>query len=83
MEIKGKILQIWEVKQITEKFSNQDFLIETESQYPKKVLMQANEKIRPYLDKLVIGEIKTFHFDVESRESNGKYYTNIKCFKIV
>ena len=36
MEIKGKILQIWEVKQISEKFSNQDFLIETDGQYPKK-----------------------------------------------
>ena len=83
MEIKGKILQIWEVKQITEKFSNQDFLIETEGQYPKKLLMQANEKIRPYLDKLSMGDVKTFYFDVESRESNGKYYTNIKCFKIV
>lgn len=83
MEIKGKILQIWEVKQISDKFSNQDFLIETEGQYPKKLLMQANEKIRPFLDKLVLGDTATFHFDVESREYNGKYYTNIKCFKIV
>ncbi|MFZ4798460.1 MAG: DUF3127 domain-containing protein [Bacteroidia bacterium] len=82
MEIKGKILQIWEVKQISEKFSNQDFLIETDGQYPKKVLMQAMKSAQPYLDKLVLGDTGTFSFDAESREYNGKYYTNLKCFKI-
>jgi hypothetical protein len=37
---------------------------------------------QPYLDKLVLGDTGTFSFDAESREYNGKYYTNLKCFKI-
>ena len=82
MELNGKILQIFEVKQISEKFSIQDFLIETTGEYPKKVLIQANVPVRPYLLKLGVGNSAKFEFDAESRESNGKWYTSLKCYKI-
>ena len=82
MELNGKILQIWEVKQISDKFSIQDFLIETTGEYPKKVLIQANEKVRPYLLKLGVGNSAKFEFDAESREFNDRWYTSLKCYKI-
>jgi hypothetical protein len=81
MEIKGKILQIWEVKQISDKFSYQEFLIETDGQYPKKVLLQAQKQAMSDIQKGGEGMYATFHIDLESREYNNKYYTNIKCFK--
>jgi hypothetical protein len=80
MEIKGKILQIGEVKQISDKFKVQPILIETEGQYPKTVQLQL---VRKALDQIIMtGDQKTFIFDAESREHNGKYYTNLNCFEI-
>lgn len=82
MEIKGKILQIFEVKQINDKFSIQEFLIETSGEYPKKIMLQANEKIRPYIMRMGAGASGSFKFDCESKEFNGKWFTNIKCFAV-
>ena len=80
MEIKGKILQIGEVKQISDKFKLQPILIETEGQYPKTVQLQLVRKAIE--QRISVGEVKTFSFDAESREFNGKYYTNLNCFEI-
>jgi hypothetical protein len=82
MEIKGKILQIGEVKQISDKFKLQPILIETEGQYPKTVQLQLVRKAIEQIQYLQGGEVKTFSFDSESREFNGKYYTNLNCFEI-
>jgi len=80
MEIKGKILQIGEVKQISDKFKLQPILIETEGQYPKTVQLQL---VRKAIEQIIsVGDQKTFSFDAESREFNGKYYTNLNCFEI-
>ena len=82
MEITGKILQIWEVKQISDKFSIQDFLIETNGEYPKKVMLQAMKATQPHVQRMGVGASGTFKIDVESKEFNGKFYTNIKCFAV-
>jgi hypothetical protein len=82
MEVTGKILQIFEVKQFSDKFSIQEFLIETTGEYPKKVMLQANEKIRPYINRMGAGATGTFKFDCESKEFNGKWFTNIKCYAV-
>lgn len=59
----------------------QDIIVETESQYPKKICIsiwgdKINEK------QLVIGTILDISFDLESREFNGKWYTDVKAWKI-
>jgi hypothetical protein len=82
MEVTGKILQIFEVKQISEKYSIQEILIETVDEYPKKVILQINEKVRQYVLRMGIGATGTFKIDCESKEFNGKWYTNIKCFAV-
>jgi hypothetical protein len=82
MEIKGKILQIGEVKQISDKFKLQPILIETEGQYPKTLQLQLVRKAIEQILPLCHGESATFKFDAESREFNGKYYTNLNCFEI-
>ena len=82
MEITGKILQIWEGKQISDKFSIQDFLIETDGEYPKKVMLQAKPTAQSHVQRMGVGASGTFKIDVESKEFNGKFYTNIKCFAV-
>ena len=82
MEIKGKILQVSEVKQISEKFSFQEFLLQTDGQYPKTIQLQAMKTAQPHLQRMGVGASGTFKIDIESKEFNGKWYTNIKCFAV-
>lgn len=82
MEIKGKILQVSEVKQISEKFSFQEFLLQTDGQYQKTIQLQAMKSAQQHLQRMGVGASGTFKIDIESKEFNGKWYTNIKCFAI-
>ena len=60
----------------------QDIIIETQDQYPKKVCISIwGDKINE--SQLQIGNELNVSFDVESREYNGRYYTEVKAFKIV
>ena len=59
----------------------QDIIVETEGQYPKKVCIsiwgdKINEK------QLVIGNNLDISYELESREFNGKWYTDVKAWKI-
>ena len=59
----------------------QDIIVETEGQYPKKICLsiwgdKINEK------QLVIGNNLDISFELESREFNGKWYTDVKAWKI-
>jgi hypothetical protein len=84
MEITGTLVQINEP--ITGQGKNgmwkkQEFILETEGQYPKKVMITA------WGDKLNLGSFKpgskiTVGFDLESREYNGRWYTDVKAWKI-
>ncbi len=59
----------------------QEFLIETGDQYPKKVmfgLMGTKIDQNPYS----IGQEVVVSFDAESREYNGRYFTNLNAWKV-
>lgn len=84
MEIKGKIIQILDPQTGTSsrgEWKKQDFIIETLDQYPKKICISNwNDKI-PASD-LKTGKVLNIGVNIESREFNGKWYTEIKAWKI-
>lgn len=85
MEISGTIIHILPEESGTGKNGNQwrkqYFILETKDQFPKKVCIQAwNEKIEQF--GLKVGDEATVSFDVESREYNGKWYTDVKAWKV-
>ena len=60
-------------------WKKQDFVIETTDTYPKKVCLAAwGDKID--LNKIKPGQTVKVLFDVESREYNGKWYTDLKAY---
>jgi len=84
MEITGKIIDILPAQTGTSakgEWKKQEFILETQAQFPKKVIMANwNDKIDlkgDYKNKLV----KVF-FDLESREYNGRWYTDVKPWKL-
>jgi hypothetical protein len=84
MEIKGKIIEILPEQSGTSKngqWKKQEYILETEGQYAKKVCFNLwGEKIDQ--NPVKPGDLVTVHFDLESREFNGRWYTDVRGWKI-
>ncbi len=84
-EISGKIFSI--LPEQTGQGQNglwvkQTFVIETADRFPKKICLQAWNDKGELITRLKQGdEVKVF-FDLESREFNGKWYTDAKVWKM-
>ena len=75
--IKGKIAFIGDAEVISDKFSKRTFVLDVQDgNYEKKVAMQFSNDRMSKLDGLSIGQEVTVKFNLESREHNGKWYTN-------
>lgn len=84
MQVTGKLTQLLPIQTGTGKngeWKKQDIIVETESQYPKKLCISIwGDKINE--GQLLIGNLLQIDFDIESREYNSKWYTDIKAWKI-
>ncbi len=59
----------------------QDFVLETEGQYPRPVcITQWGENIEKF--GVQEGETLTAHIDIQSREYNGRWYTDVKAWRV-
>jgi hypothetical protein len=62
-------------------WKKQDFIVETDGTYPKKICISVwGDKIDGSI--LVPGKNLRIDFDVESREYNGRWYTDVKAWRI-
>lgn len=85
MQLTAKLIQLLPLQTGTGKngeWKKQDIIVETESsQYPKKVCISIwGDKINT--SQLKVGNQLKVDFDVESREYNGRWYTDVKAWKI-
>jgi len=81
MEIKGKITNVLETQTGTSAKGNwtkQNFVLITEDQYPKSIAFDAFNKDF----KLRVGELVNVSINIESREYQGKWFTNISAYKV-
>jgi len=59
----------------------QEFILETEGNYPKQVcIVMWGDNIDQFA--LQEGERLTAHIDIQSREYNGRWYTDVKAWKV-
>ena len=87
LEITGKVVKVLAELAGTsaagKAWVKQDFVIETEDQYPKKVCFTGfGEKVVPIVKTLAPGQTVTVHFNVSSREYNEKWYSEISAWRI-
>ena len=82
MEITGKLLQLLPLQTGQGKngtWKKQEFIIETGDTYPKKVCLAIwGDKID--ISKVTPGTTVTLQFDAESREYNGRWYTDLRVY---
>ncbi|MDR1098323.1 MAG: DUF3127 domain-containing protein [Tannerella sp.] len=86
MEVKGKIIAVLPVISGEGKngpWKKQDYVIEYEqnSQYPRKMVFNLwGEKIDQYT--IQEGQSLRISFDIDCREYNGRWYNDIRAWKI-
>ena len=86
LAVKGKIEQILKPETGTSKagkeWTKQEFVIETEDQYPKKVCFTLFGDKVSLVNGLSAGQEVEVSFNLESREYNGKWFHNVNAWKI-
>jgi len=84
MQLTATLVQVLPLQTGTGKngqWKKQDIIVETEGQYPKKICVSIwGDKINE--SQLQTGASLAISFDIESREYNGRWYTDVKAWKI-
>jgi Domain of unknown function (DUF3127) len=84
MELKGKVIQLLTPQSGMGKkgpWKKQEFIVETQTQYPKKVCLSVwGDKIDQF--GIAVGDQVNVSVDLESREYNGRWYTEARAWKI-
>lgn len=84
MEVTGKIIQVLPLQSGTSQAGNpwkkQEYVLETEDAYPKKICFDFfGDRVDQF--PLSLNDRIRLSFDIESREYNGRWYTNIRGWK--
>ena len=84
MEVKGKIIQKFELQSGTSKAGNpwkkQNYLLETLDSFPRKIYFDFfGDRADQF--PLEVGDMINLSFDIECREYQGRYYTDIRGWK--
>lgn len=87
MEISGKIIHLHDVKSGTSKsgkdWISQDFVIETEGQYPRKVCIRCfGDNLVDQLSFYKVGFNITVKYNLESNEGNGHWFTTVNAWNL-
>jgi hypothetical protein len=84
MQLIGKLVQLLPIQTGTGRngeWRKQDIIVETDGQYPKKVCLSIwGDRINEEL--LVVGRMLKLEFEAESREFSGKWYTDLKVWRL-
>jgi len=89
MNIKGKLIEVFEAKQLTSTFRKREFVIEyaENAQYPQYIKFELLQDNCDLIDKFAIGtEIEVF-FDLRGKPWTNKggektYFTSLNAWKI-
>lgn len=87
MEIRGKIFAALEERSGTSAKTGNNwrcaqYVLETIEQYPKKMLFEVFGEDKIQSMDIKVGEELTVFFDVDAREYNGKWYNQIRAWKV-
>jgi len=84
MQLTARLIQVLPLQSGTSRngeWKKQDIIVETEGQYPKKVCISMwGDKINESV--LQINNMLDISFEVESREYNGRWYTDVRAWKV-
>jgi len=88
IKIYGTIAQVLPVQQGVSKTGNEwkkaEYLLETIEQYPRKVKFDifGSDRVDQFAPMLAQNALVTISVNIESREFNGRWYTDVRAWKV-
>lgn len=85
MQLTAKLVQVLPVQTGTGKngeWKKHTIVVETDGMYPKKVCVTIWGDDKVSGDVLKEGNLLDISFDLESREFNGRWYTDVRAWKV-
>ena len=88
LRIEGKLLQKLNLETGTSargEWKRQNFIIETQEQYPRKVCIEAWGNSVPILDRFQAGDMVSVGINIDSTESTkqpGQWFTHVRAWRI-
>ena len=88
MEITGKIIVACEPRsgvspRTGNNWKTQEFVIETLEQYPRKCMFNVFGEDRLKEFDIKVGDELTVSFDIDAREYNGRWYNDLRAWRVV
>lgn len=85
LSVQGKVIQVLTRESGQSKqgkdWQKQGFILETVEQYPRKIAIYLwGEKVDQY--PVSVGETLTAHINIESREFQGRWYTEVGAWRV-
>lgn len=86
MELTGIVIAVLEPRSGVSKQGNawktQEYVIETQDQYPKKMCFELYGEDKIQQAKILVGEQLKVFFDIDAREWNGRWFNSIRAWKV-
>ncbi|MCQ2066844.1 MAG: DUF3127 domain-containing protein [Bacteroidaceae bacterium] len=87
MELTGKIIQVLEARSGVAKSSGnswkvQEYVIETQEQFPHRMMFSIFGEDKIQQAAINAGDEVTVSFDINCREFNGRWYNDIRAWKV-
>ncbi len=86
MELQGKVIAALPersgVSQRGTEWKVQEFVIETQEQYPKKMVFEVFGSDRLSRFNIQIGQTVLVAFDIDAREWNGRWFNSIRAYDV-
>lgn len=87
MEIQGKIIAVLPLQQGISKntgneWQSQEYVIETQEQYPRKCCFRVSGKEKISQFNINIGEVLCISFDIDAHEYNGRWFNNFNAWAV-
>lgn len=90
MNIKGKLTEIFEAKQVSDKFRKREFVVEyaENSQFPQYIKFELTQNNCELIDSFKKGDFVDVHFDLRGKpwtNKNGEvmYFTSLTAWKLL
>lgn len=90
MQIIGKLIEVMETQQVSEKFKKREFVVEysTNPEYPEYIKFQLNNKNTELINQYSIGDEIEVHYNLTGKPWTNKdgvttYFNNLVAWKIV
>lgn len=89
MEVKGKLIEIFDTAQISDRFQKREFVLEfaDNPQYPEYVKFEAVQDRVSLLDEYKVGDEVTVYFNLKGRkwtdrQGEIKYFNTLQAWRI-